>query len=121
MIEREARLESERAKISRVIHNRLAADWYLGIDATTIYLTGDSNITVADLQIDSPYNTRLSKGLPPTPIGSPGMASLEAAMAPISGQWMYYVLADSEGRHNFSVSDEEFQRDKAKCQERGLC
>jgi len=49
------------------------------------------------------------------------MASLEAAMAPISGQWMYYVLADSEGRHNFSVSDEEFQRDKAKCQERGLC
>ena len=121
LIEREARLESERAKISRVIHNRLAADWYLGIDATTIYLTGDSNITVADLQIDSPYNTRLSKGLPPTPIGSPGMASLEAAMAPISGQWMYYVLADSEGRHNFSVSDEEFQRDKAKCQERGLC
>tara|TARA_B100000482_G_C12438445_1_gene231994 strand:+ start:40 stop:600 length:561 start_codon:yes stop_codon:yes gene_type:complete len=121
LIEREARLESERAKISRVIHNRLAADWYLGIDATTIYLTGDSNITFADLQIDSPYNTRLSKGLPPTPIGSPGMASLEAAMAPISGQWMYYVLADSEGRHNFSVSDEEFQRDKAKCQERGLC
>tara|TARA_B100001142_G_scaffold318982_1_gene361833 strand:+ start:1622 stop:2614 length:993 start_codon:yes stop_codon:yes gene_type:complete len=121
LIEREARIGSERAKISRVIHNRLAADWYLGIDASIVYITGDNELTLSDLQMESPFNTRLSKGLPPTPIAAPGEASLEAAMGPVSGQWMYYVLADTEGRHNFSVSGEEFERDKAKCQERGLC
>ena len=121
LIEREARIGSERAKISRVIHNRLAADWHLGIDASIIYVTGDNQLTSTDLQTESPFNTRLSKGLPPTPIAAPGEASLEAAMGPISGQWMYYVLADSEGRHNFSITTEEFERDKAKCQERGLC
>lgn len=121
LIEREARIGSERAKISRVIHNRLAADWYLGIDASIVYITGDNELTLSDLQMESPFNTRLSKGLPPTPIAAPGEASLEAAMGPVSGQWMYYVLADAEGRHNFSVSSEEFERDKAKCQERGLC
>ena len=121
LIEREARVGSERAKISRVIHNRLAADWYLGIDASIVYFTGDNELTVTDLQTESPFNTRLSKGLPPTPIAAPGKAALEAAMAPVSGQWMFYVLADSEGRHNFSVSSDEFERDKAKCQERGLC
>ena len=107
LIEREARIGSERAKISRVIHNRLAADWYLGIDASIIYVTGDNQLTSTDLKTESPFNTRLSKGLPPTPIAAPGEASLEAAMAPVSGQWMYYVLADSEGRHNFSVTTEE--------------
>ena len=121
LIEREARVGSERAKISRVIHNRLAADWYLGIDASIVYFTGDNELTVSDLQTESAFNTRLSKGLPPTPIAAPGKAALEAAMAPVSGQWMFYVLADSEGRHNFSVSSDEFERDKAKCQERGLC
>lgn len=121
LIEREARVGSERAKISRVIHNRLAANWFLGIDASIVYVTGDTQLTLTDLQTESPYNTRLVKGLPPTPIGSPGKASLEAAMAPLPGQWMYYVLADEDGRHNFSVSTEEFERDKAKCQERGLC
>ncbi len=121
LIEREARVGSERAKISRVIHNRLAANWSLGIDASIIYVTGNNQLTLADLQTESPYNTRLVKGLPPTPIGSAGEASLEAAMAPLPGQWMYYVLADEDGRHNFSVSTEEFERDKAKCQERGLC
>jgi UPF0755 protein len=121
LIEREARVGSERAKISRVIHNRLAANWFLGIDASIVYVTGNTQLTLTDLQTESPYNTRLVKGLPPTPIGSPGKASLEAAMAPLPGQWMYYVLADEDGRHNFSVSTEEFERDKAKCQERGLC
>tara|TARA_B100001179_G_scaffold170883_1_gene126401 strand:- start:617 stop:1804 length:1188 start_codon:yes stop_codon:yes gene_type:complete len=121
LIEREARIGSERAKISRVIHNRLAANWFLGIDASIVYVTGNSQLTLSELQTESPYNTRLTKGLPPTPISAAGRASLEAAMAPLPGQWMYYVLADEEGRHNFSVSSEEFERDKIKCQERGLC
>tara|TARA_Y100001001_G_C7753365_1_gene218822 strand:- start:102 stop:503 length:402 start_codon:yes stop_codon:yes gene_type:complete len=121
LIEREARVGSERAKISRVIHNRLAADWALGIDASIVYVTGNTQLTLTDLQTESPYNTRLTKGLPPTPIAAAGRASLEAAMAPLPGQWMFYVLADEAGRHSFSVSIQEFERDKARCQEQGLC
>lgn len=121
LIEREARIGSERAKISRVIHNRLAADWALGIDASIIYVTGNTQLTLTDLQTESPYNTRLTKGLPPTPIAAAGRASLEAALAPLPGQWMFYVLADEAGRHSFSMTIQEFERDKARCQERGLC
>ena len=121
LIEREARVGSERAKISRVIHNRLAANWFLGIDASIVYMTGNTELTLSDLQTESRYNTRLTKGLPPTPIAAAGRASLEAAMAPLPGQWMFYVLADKEGRHSFSISSQEFERDKAKCQEQGLC
>ena len=121
LIEREARVPGDRPKVSRVIHNRILAGWQLGIDATVVYATGDNVLTVSDLEIESPYNTRLVKGLPPTPIASPGRAALEAAIAPASGQWMYYVLADEGGRHAFSVSADEFERDKARCQELGLC
>lgn len=121
LIEREAGIPLDRAKISRVIHNRIAAGWMLGIDATVVYATGDNVLTVSDLETESPYNTRLVVGLPPTPIASPGRAALEAAIAPVAGQWMYYVLADESGRHAFSVSSDEFERDKAKCQELGLC
>ncbi len=113
LIEREARIGSERAKISRVIHNRLAADWALGIDASIIYVTGNTQLTLTDLQTESPYNTRLTKGLPPTPIAAAGRASLEAALAPLPGQWMFYVLADEAGRHSFSMTIQEFERDKA--------
>lgn len=121
LIEREARVPGDRPKISRVIHNRIASGWLLGIDATVVYATGDNEITASDLEAESPYNTRLVAGLPPTPIASPGRASLEAAIAPAAGQWMFYVLADESGRHAFSVSSDEFERDKKRCQELGLC
>jgi len=121
LIEREARVPGDRPKISRVIHNRLVAGWLLGIDATVVYATGDNVLTVSDLATESPYNTRVSPGLPPTPIASPGRAALEAAITPVVGQWMYYVLADESGRHAFSVSAEEFERDKQRCQDLGLC
>jgi len=94
LIEREAGVPADRPKISRVIHNRLAAGWPLGIDATVVYVTGDNEISVSDLETESPYNTRLVTGLPPTPIAAPGRAALEAAIAPAAGQWMFYVLAD---------------------------
>lgn len=115
LIEREARVEADRAKISRVIHNRLAADMRLGIDATIVYFTGDNVLTVTDLETESQYNTRLVRGLPPTPIAMPGRAALEAAIDPVVGQWLFYVLASEDGRHAFSVSEEEFARDKQRC------
>lgn len=122
MIEAEAKVPEDRAKIARVIYNRLNANMSLGIDATVIYALGEhkSQLTVEDLRIDSPYNTRLNSGLPPTPISAPGRASLEAALNPAAGNWIYYVLADASGRHFFTDSFDEFNRQAALSREQGL-
>ena len=119
MIESEAALDEERPKVARVIYNRLNEGMMLGIDATVLYAIGEhkETLTESDLAVDSPYNTRLVTGLPPTPIGAPGLASLEAAVQPADGPWLYYVLADCEGRHAFSESYDEFLRNKAVYQE----
>ena len=119
MIEAEAVLGSERAKIARVIYNRLQQGIPLGIDATVNYALGEHRreLTEADLAVDSPYNTRVVAGLPPTPIGAPGLASLEAAARPAAGEWLYYVLKSCRGAHSFSVSYDDFLSDKAAYQE----
>ena len=115
MIEAEARVPGDRGKIAAVIHNRLERGMPLGIDATVAYAVGErgAELTQEDLEVDSPYNTRVNPGLPPTPIGAPGMASLEAAASPAVGDWLYFVLADCEGHHAFSESYEDFLEDKA--------
>ncbi len=115
MVEAEAKIDSERPKVARVIYNRLAIGEKLGIDATVNYAIGDHklDLTLSELAVDSPYNTRLYPGLPPTPIGAPGAAALHAAAEPADGDWLYYVLADCEGRHAFSASYDEFLEDKA--------
>ena len=119
MIEAEAFIDSERPKIASVIYNRLDEGIPLGIDATIIYALGERgrDLTDEDLAIDSPYNTREVVGLPPTPIGSPGEASLEAALHPADTNLFYYVLADCEGRHAFSETYEEFQANVARYRE----
>lgn len=73
------------------------------------------------MAVDSPYNTREVAGLPPGPIGLPGRASLEAAMNPADGPWLYYVLADQDGRHFFTDDYDEFLDAKGRCQDLGLC
>jgi UPF0755 protein len=122
MIEREARVADERPKVARVIYNRLEQSIALGIDATTRYElrkpTGP--LLRSELQRDTPYNTRTRRGLTPTPIANPGRAALEAALSPEPGPWIYYVIADEEGRHTFVVTDREFQRAKAEAQRKGL-
>lgn len=114
MIEGEASVAGDRDKIARVIYNRLEQGIALGIDATVIYALGEhkNELTKSDLEIDSPYNTRKFAGLPPTPIGAPGLASLEAAANPADGPWLYYVLADCEGNHSFSEDYNDFLNDK---------
>ncbi len=122
LIEREAKVPGDRAKIAAVILNRLRTGTPLGVDASIYYalevargeptLTGE--LTAADLQIDSPYNTRIHKGLPPTPISNPGLASLYAAAHPAHVPYMYYVAAaDGCGEHVFSVSAAQFEADAA--------
>jgi UPF0755 protein len=114
MIEGEASVGGDRDKIARVIYNRLEQGIALGIDATIIYALGEhrTELFKSDLEIDSPYNTRLVQGLPPTPIGAPGLESLTAAVNPAEGEWLYYVLSDCEGHHAFSEDYNDFLNDK---------
>lgn len=117
LIEEEARVPGDRAKIARVIYNRLVQGIPLGIDATSRYeaeIAGRSRDDL-DFDSDSPYNTRRVAGLPPTPIAGAGLASLEAALNPEPGEWIYYVLADAEGNHAFLETASEFQAAKQEC------
>ncbi|CAN5715758.1 endolytic transglycosylase MltG [soil metagenome] len=121
-IQSESRIDSERPMIARVIYNRLAQGIPLGIDATSAYELNKpgTELTTEDLQNDTPYNTRINLGLTPTPISKPGEASLEAALSPAVGPWIYYVLEDEEGNHFFTESAAEFEAAKAQCEARGL-
>ena len=79
-------------------------------------------MTLSDLAVDSPYNTRLVSGLPPTPISAPGRASIEAALQPAQGDWLYYVRTDESGvgSHTFTVTQEDFNEAVLICIERDL-
>jgi UPF0755 protein len=122
LIEEETKVPEERAMVARVIYNRLKQGIPLGIDATSRYeaevIRGDRNRV--DFTSSSPYNTRKVKGLPPTPIAGPGRASIEAALHPADGPWIYYVLRDAQGHHTFTDSAAEFSRAKQKCHDAGL-
>lgn len=107
LIETEVRLDEERPVVSSVIHNRLGLGMRLEIDATVLYALGTRDITRFDNTFDSPYNTYLVAGLPPTPIASPGRRSLEAAAAPSETTFLFYVLSDLEGHHVFAETLEE--------------
>lgn len=123
MIEAESKIESERGMVAQVIYNRLKRGETLGIDATLRYGLNRPTqpLRQSDLATDSPYNTRKRKGLPPTPISMPGRSALQAALNPTPGPWIFYVLADADGRHAFSTTAAEFARDKAQCKAKGLC
>jgi UPF0755 protein len=114
MIEREAQVPRERKLVAAVIWNRLHEGMPLGIDATIRFATHNWTrpLRVSDLQRDGPYNTRLRRGLPPTPIGNPGLASLKAAAQPAKVSYLYYVVKPGTcGEHAFSSTDAKFQRD----------
>ena len=82
----------------------------LGIDATIQYVLPEhkETLTDEDLKIDSPYNTRTNKGLPPTPIASPGMASITAALKPAVTNYYYYALDQATGKHKFFTNSSAF-------------
>ncbi len=114
MIDREAQLPKERAVVASVIYNRLSQGIPLGIDATIRFATGNWSepLKQSELAIDSGYNTRTNQGLPPGPIGNPGLAAIEAAAHPAKTDYIYYVVKPcGNGAHAFSSSDAEFQRD----------
>lgn len=112
MLEKEAANDAERATIASVIYNRMAAGMPLGIDSTILYVhpdyTGGVDLPVEYLEEDSPYNTRLYTGLPPTPICNPGMASIQAALNPMKTDYLYFALDAEEGVHKFFKDYESF-------------
>lgn len=111
LVEREARVDSERALIAGVIQNRLDRGMRLEIDATVQYALPEhkSRLTFEDLKVDSPYNTYRHAGLPPGPIASPGLPSLLAALRPARTDALFYV-ARPDGTHVFTRTYDEHQR-----------
>lgn len=104
IIEKEALIDEDRPLIASVMFNRLKADMPLQSDATMGYVT-KGKVTPQDLKSDSPYNTQNKKGFPPTPICSPGIASLSAAMLPATTDNYYFWITKDE--HKFSKTYDE--------------
>ncbi len=116
MIEREVQIDKERPLVAAVIYNRLAMGEPLGIDATIRYEKRNWSEPLRQSELDeiTPYNTRKVAGLPPTPIGNPGRASLEAAANPAREDYLFYVIKPcGKGAHVFSSSSADFERDVA--------
>jgi UPF0755 protein len=108
LIEEEAAIASERKYVSSVFHNRLKAGMKLDCDPTVRYAVKNfkGKILFRDLKSDSPYNTYMHKGFPPTPISSPGRESILAAINPAKSDYLYFV-ARNDRSHYFSVSKAE--------------
>ena len=137
LIEREAKIATDRSKIAQVIYNRLAKKMKLEIDASVKY-GQDPAMSWTDMKAtDTPYNTYINKGLPPTPIANPGKASIQAALAPFGSppasdqtctglpagvkcEYLYYVLADEAGGHVFATTYEQHLLNVEKSKTAGL-
>jgi UPF0755 protein len=110
LVEREVVVDHERALVAGVIYNRLKQEMPLQIDATVQYLFDEQKerLLEKDLQVDSPYNTYLNAGLPPGPIASPGLESIEAALYPEASAYLFYVTKkDGTGEHYFGKTYSE--------------
>jgi peptidoglycan lytic transglycosylase G len=116
IVEREARDRSESAAIAGVYTNRLRIGMKLDADPTIQYALGDwRELSLDDLRTDSPYNTYLNAGLPPTPIANPGVAALEGAAKPAAVPYFYFVAkGDGTGQHAFAVTVEEHEANRVK-------
>jgi len=118
LVERETPKPDERPLVAGVFENRLHKNMPLQCDPTVIYALEQNGqyhgaLTIADLHIESPYNTYTHAGLPPGPIGNPGEVSLRAAMAPAQTEYLYFV-ANTQGGHFFAATLEEHNRNVAK-------
>jgi UPF0755 protein len=115
IIEGEAKEDKDRKIVADILWRRLEIGMLLQVDTTFMYINGkpSSEITKADLKIDSPYNTYVNKGLPPTPISNPGMEAINSVMFPTPNEYLYY-LSDKDGLMHYSVTFEEHKKNKEK-------
>ncbi|MFD8622125.1 endolytic transglycosylase MltG [Streptomyces sp. NPDC059513] len=111
IVQAEADTASDMGKVARVVYNRLLKDMPLQMDSTINYALKRSTLdtTTTDTQLDSPYNSYVRKGLPPTPIGNPGEEALRAAISPTPGPWLYFVTV-APGDTRFTDSYDEQQK-----------
>ncbi len=124
LIETETSVENERPIVAGVINNRLARNMPLGIDQTNVYIAKmmgrwDGTINRSDLDVDSPYNTRIKTGIPPGPISSVSESAIKAALFPAPNDYLFYVrnVELNDGSHWFYSSAAEFETGKAKYQQ----
>ncbi len=120
IIEREAKLDEDRGPIASVIYNRIKKNMMLQIDATVLYGQGLTDPKQIDTKSNTPYNTYRVHGVPPTPIASPGMPSLQAAANPPTTTYIYYVLIDRNGKQAFASNAKDFAKLAAESKAKGL-
>jgi UPF0755 protein len=122
IVQREGRLVSDYKKIAEVFLNRLHDGMRLDSDATLYYILPPNHgpLTQTDLQINSPYNTRLNTGLPPTPINSPGEAALDAVLHHANGPYLYFVTIDQAGHTAFATTLARFTQLVAQSRANGV-
>jgi UPF0755 protein len=116
IIEGEAQAPSEYPLVSAVIYNRLRLGMTLGMDSTLRYglhVPGNQSLTQSELANPTPYNTRLHAGLPPTPIGNPGLLALQAAARPAHVDYLYFVRKPDHVHHYFTASYQDFLNHEA--------
>jgi UPF0755 protein len=125
IVEREAKLNPDRGPVASVIYNRLRVGMPLGADSTQTYylrLTNPGLVpSAAQLDQPSPYNTRLNKGLPPTPIANPGLPSLEAATSPPTTSYLYFVEINPDGKLGYASTSAGFTDLQNQCRAANLC
>lgn len=122
VVEKEGYYTFNMPRVSRVVYNRLDQGKPLQMDSTVLYALGQDGgpVTPADLKIESPYNSYLHTGLPPTPICMPSKTALAAAVHPPAGAWLYFTLVDKNGTMAFSDTYAEQLANEKLAQERGL-
>lgn len=113
IIEKEIKTNSDRPIVAGILWKRLNSGWKLDADATLLYTKDDKKITTADLNSNSPYNTRKFKGLPPTPICNPSIESIKAALNPTQSDYWFY-LTTKDGTIIYAKTNEEHNTNKAK-------
>lgn len=115
LLEREANNEESMRTVSGILQTRLEINMPLQADASMEYVLNRplNELEASDLEIDSPYNTYLYRGLPPTPIGNPGIMSIRAVLTPIETDFLYY-LTDSEGQFHYAETFDEHRSNIAR-------
>lgn len=113
ILEKEVKTPKDMAMVSGILWKRLDNEWPLQADATLLYGRNVTSISQKDLESDNPYNTRNKKGLPPTPIGNPGMNAIRAAIYPEKSPYWFY-LSDEEGQVHYAVTNEEHNENRRK-------
>jgi UPF0755 protein len=122
IVQKEGVYQKNLGKVSRVIYNRLARGTPLQMDSTVLYSEHRDGgpVSATDLALNTPYNTYLHTGLTPTPICFPSKASLQAALAPTPGPWLYFVVVSKDGTEAFSSTFAGQQANERLAQRRGL-